>query len=174
MTAPPRANAEAVMMGWLRTLADLPSQQIATALPERSPDFAANGFVLVASLGGAPDENGMHVSVLGVETYAYRERRAQLPWATAANMWSAISHAAQDWRTAWLALLADYGQVLLRDVSVLTEPRRMPTNVRRPTTPPTTEYYARYGGDVQITWTQSDPYAGFAPVPAEAGDYGGY
>jgi len=147
-----RANNELVVMAWLGLLDELPTP--ATILPERSPEFASNGFVLVSGLGGSPDENGLQTTVAEVQTLAYSAGKARLPWSRAINMWSAIKAACGYVRPSagWLSLPGAYGDVLVRDVTVLSDPRRLDPEVKLGET---THRFARYGGDIQVTWTQT-------------------
>lgn len=87
-------NAEIVTVYWLKGVDTLPTNNIATTLPDKSKSFADNGFIIVTALGGTFDnELKVYQSRLDVRCYAYNENSQHLPYGKASTLASNIFEA---------------------------------------------------------------------------------
>lgn len=149
-------TSELVAVAWLKGVAGLPVDSIATTLP--GPDqqtnnvsWAASGFVQVGPVvGGSPHSDvPVRQPVLSVNCWAVNLGGKKPPWNRANALAEAITNAVY-------ALTADpapyhravtlptgYRGALVLGASVLTEPRRRPAEPAN---------YARYGLELQLSW----------------------
>ena len=95
MALPP--NTELVAVAWLKTVAGLNPNLIATTVPKPNPEFAQHGFVQVtAGLGGeANSYTGMQGPIVQIDLWAYQEGSKKVPWGKAATLGAHIKAAVE-------------------------------------------------------------------------------
>lgn len=141
-----RPNTELVAIAWLKTLAELPSDQIGTTLPGNKAAWAATGFVQVAAgVGGSPDhELPVRRPVVQLDCWACNLNSQKPPKGKAYALAESIVNATWPFVTVGVTPApGNYGPAKILEAIALTEPRHLPSDVAG---------YARVTLDVQIDW----------------------
>lgn len=146
--APRVPSTEAVVIAWLRGLQGL-AAGVATTTPSDVSTWAANGFVVVLSAGGSGLDTALRAPVVSVDTWAIQPDSDHPPWGKAFSVAQDIIAAVQDMSRTGQAVQVtpspgDWVPVLVQDVSLLTEPRRIPD-------PDTSR--AHTSMDLEVRWT---------------------
>lgn len=120
-------NAELVGITWLRSLPEV-AAQVATTVPERGPEFLANGFLQVLSVGGAPHlYTGLQESMLSLSAFAYRDGSRAVPWGKAASILGQVKRAVDGLTVhADLETPAGFDRARIIGASVNRDPLRVP------------------------------------------------
>jgi len=141
----PRPNIDLVGVAWLRSLAGVPSDSVATKLP--SADKLRGGFVRWRSgLGGSPGTS-IRRPIGAAECWAAPSAgSSQVPWGAASDLVEAVFTAADapEFITVRLALPGTYGSVLVHSVRALGEPAKVEGDPSG---------FARFDVDLEINWT---------------------
>lgn len=142
-------TSELVAVAWLKTLAALPSSNIATTLPKDSAGWTADGFVQVTAVGGSPNLYvPLNDPVVSVDCWAAAASGSSSPWGKA-NQLAEIVRAASYVRTAFPVLVTglpgNYNNARVHSAWPITEPRRITGDPGS---------YARYTFDLQLVWTE--------------------
>jgi len=142
------ANTDLAAVAWIGSLPGLTPSMVATALPEDNTTWAASGFVVVKTVGGAPQ---MYVPlrqpVVSVDCYATSGAGNKAPWAQANNLAEAVVSACQAAASFGAVLPGPSGYPNMRvlQAHALQEPRRVFGDK---------SFYARYQFDLQLYWIQ--------------------
>lgn len=151
MSTPLLPNDELVAMAWLIAAVPLAAGKVATKLPD--PPWTDNEFVQVMQVGGGADlDNPIANPVVSCNCFAMKPNSTNPPWGQAAHLAQSI----------WLATFqiryapddaveldmptpspTPYGRAVVRTVSALTRPRRIPSDPSQ---------YAVYNVDIELSW----------------------
>ena len=149
MSAPVlRANHDLVAQAWLAGVPGLSVAMVASALPSDVTTWTQAGFVVVETVGGAPDiDVPLRKPVMSVSCWAVAPDSHKPPWGKANNLAEHISAACQDHQACVRVVdLPDgfpFAQV--HTVYLLNEPRRITSD---------DPGYARYSFDLQLMWVE--------------------
>lgn len=143
MDAPYHANAELVLMEWLKMVDGLPSDKISTTLPDDSV-IAEEGFVTVQAVGGVPNMyTKMQRSLIQIDCWGYNANSNRLPWGKTYNLAMNIKEAT--WALNTHVTTPDaFNDARVTAVVIDTDPRRITTDPA----------YARYSMDVVVHWVE--------------------
>ena len=148
---------ELVARAWLVAAVDgLSASKVATTLPD--PPWTDNEFVQIMQVGGSPNaELPIFEPVISVNCFALVAGSAKPPWgqanqlaekirATCYNRRPAAAATTLDLATLLGAAFAGYGGALVRTVTPVSEPSRIPSDPSQ---------YAVYNLDLQFNWSAS-------------------
>lgn len=136
-------TAELVAIWWLKSVAEVPVDQVAGTVPARSEEFAQNGFVQVQSAGGDRDiDTFMRNSDIQIDCWAYNADSQKVPWGKANQLAEQVLagtlHPARV-----VELPESYDNALVRSVYPIAEPQRIPSEGD----------FARYSFNLTFVWT---------------------
>lgn len=141
-------NDEVVAVAWLQAAVTGLTGKVATALPD-PPWNADNEFVQVMQVGGTPD---IHLPILepvvSVNCFAMVTGSTKPPWNHANQLAMKIWKATQAIRYGTSAAVAldlpgAYGNALVRAVTAVSQPRRVPSDPSQ---------FAVYNLDLLLSW----------------------
>lgn len=151
MSTPLLPTTDLVAIAWLRLIAGLPAQQIATKLPKDVTILRTVGFVTTQIVGGNPHPDvPMRQPVVTASCWAAPAAGSEkVPWGRAANLAEPIMAATydRDLMDAEVDLTGfdpDYLPARVRTVLALTEPVRVEGDPSG---------FARFDIDLRINWT---------------------
>jgi len=134
------ANSELVMIHWLKSISGLPSDRIATTLPE---DFTE--FVQVSAVAGVPDmDTFMQNSVLQLDVWGRKSGSKKPPWNETIQLAMIIKEAIKV-SSRTVILPAAFNNVIVHQVIVTSDPRRISGDPADA---------ARYSFDVRCHWIE--------------------
>lgn len=150
MTEPLFPGSDLVGVGWLKLLAGLPADKIATKLPKDDAALRAPGFVRTMIVGGSPSASDLawRAPVITAECWTAPAPGSQkVPWGTANQLAEQIVMATYDRalmgrRIDLSAINPLFVPVRVASVLALTEPRRVddPSG------------FARFDVDLKLNW----------------------
>lgn len=137
-------NSELVMVEWLKGVAGMPTDKIATTLPSDNAAISASGFVTVQAIAGVPDmDTFMQNSLVQIDAWGYNENSNKMPWGKTYNLMMLIKEgtkgAARDITTP-----SAFNDAHVYEVRATQDPRRIPNDPA----------FARYSMDVIVHWTE--------------------
>jgi hypothetical protein len=135
-----------VAVTWLKSVAGLPTNQIATTLPADNSSWATSGFVQVTAIGGNPGrEVPFWQPAIQIDCWANNPNSQKPPWGKAGHLAATIQWATYGARQPGvLALGGTFHPTRLMSVYPLTEPRRILSDEAG---------FARVQIDLLMTWT---------------------
>lgn len=137
-------NAELVAVAWLKGVAGLPVDNVATTLPGPNDAFARHGFVTATVISGVPNmDTPMQNSRVQIDCWAYNKDSQKVPWGKAMTLAAYVERATEG-RGRRVQTPPQFEDAHVHSVIVLTEPRRVPDD----------QAYAHYSMDVRIHWTR--------------------
>lgn len=146
-----RPNSDLVIAAWVRAACGLPTNGVATTLPDQP--WPGDQFVQIMQVGGTPNpESPLRRPVATLNCYAVKPNSLKPPWgranALAEQIWEATFVTRyHDDPACTLTMPTGYGAARVLDVIALTEPRRLPADPSQ---------YALYGLDIQVDWAPVD------------------
>lgn len=145
-----RPNTELVAIHWLKTCAELPTDQINTTLPRDVNTWKDTGFVQVGGgVGGTPDlYTAFRYPVVQLDFWAVRPDSPRPPFHRAAALAEAVwayCLSLSSYRV--IDLPSDYISARVFGAYLVSEPHRLAPDVAN---------YARYTAELTLPWVPVD------------------
>lgn len=138
-------NSELVTIGWIKTIPNVPSGQVATTVPAvDNQGFRDNGFIQVTAVGGVPNQDTfMQNATMQIDVYAFNADSNKVPWGKAYHLAMLIKEGLKE-AARVIETPVQYHDAYVHEVRVLVDPRRIMGDESS---------FARYSFDVQVHWT---------------------
>jgi hypothetical protein len=139
------ATTEQVAIAWLKGIV---GDRVATMLPKDNTSWAASGFCVTSTVGGAANQYmPLREPVVAVDCWAVNPDSQKPPWGKAADLAEQIQAGCYTNTTIprLLTLPGQYSRARVLSAYTVSEPRRVPDDASS---------YARYTLSLALHWTE--------------------
>ena len=142
---PFQPSTEQVVVAWIKSIAGVPANKVATTLPANTSAWEADGFVQVTTVGGTPaSHTPVRNPVVQVDCWACNVNTQSPPWGKASSLANLILEATYtDGVPQHVELPEAFYSARLLSAYPMTEPRRITGDIAQ---------FARVSFDLSVFW----------------------